>query len=291
MAINVFILITGFFMCTKEFKWQKVINLFCLMIFYRWIIYAVFLLTGYETFSFKEFVKTVLFVPYDFGHGFSSSFLGLYLLVPFINKAIKSFEKKDLQRLILTLLFLFTVLSSFLFNSAFEYIGWYVTVYLIGTYLRLYPVSFLKNTRNCLILTFVNLFLCYVSVIFISFVGTKINRNLPVFYFVADSNKILAITTAISLFCLFSNLKIGHIKIINTLAASTFGILLIHASSDIMRNWLWNDVMHSAEACGQKLFPLYAFAAVFTVYFACFAIDFTRKQIFNGVKYIWTKKQ
>ena len=286
MAINVFLLITGFFMCRKEFGWQKVINFLCLMVFYRWAIYAVFLFTGYESFSVTEFVKTILFVPLDFGRGFSSSFLGLYLLVPFLNKAIQNFEKKDFQHLILTLVFLFTVLSSFFLNSAFEYIGWYATVYLIGAYLRLYPIGFLKNTKTCFFLSAASLALCYASVIFISFAGAKLNKNLPVYWFVNDSDKILAIVTAISLFCLFKNLKIGHIKIINTLAASTFGILLIHASSDTMRNWLWNDVMHSAEAYSQKMFPLYAFGAVLAVYSACFAIDFIRKQILNGVKII-----
>lgn len=286
MAINVFLLITGYFMCRKEFCRQKVINLLCLMVFYRWIIYAVFILTGYEKFSLPELIKTVLFVPLDFGRGFSSSFLGLYLLIPFLNKAVKNFGKKDFQYLILTLVFLFTVLSSFFLNSAFEYTGWYATVYFIGAYLRLYPVEFLKNTRTCLLLSMASLALCYASAIFISFAGAKLNKNLPVYWFVNDSNKVLAILTAVALFCLFKNLKIGHIKIINTLAASTFGILLIHASSDTMRNWLWNDVFHSAEAYSNKLFPLYAFGAVFAVYSVCFAIDFIRKEILNGVKII-----
>lgn len=286
MAINVFLLITGYFMCKKEFCWQKVINLLCLMVFYRWIIYAIFILTGYEKFSLLEFIKTILFVPLDFGRGFSSSFLGLYLLIPFLNKAVQNFGKRDFQYLILTLVFLFTVLSSFFLNSAFEYTGWYATAYFIGAYLRLYPIEFFKNTKTCFLLSMASLVLCYASIIFISFIEIKLNKNLPVYWFVNDSNKILAIFTAVSLFCLFKNLKIGHIKIINTLAASTFGILLIHASSDTMRNWLWNDVFHSAEAYSNKLFPLYAFGAVFAVYSACFAIDFIRKQILNGVKII-----
>lgn len=284
MAINVFVLITGYFMCKKEFQWQKVINLLCLMIFYKYVIYAIFVLIGYEPFMLKGFAKTLLFIPLGFGKGFAASFLGLYVLVPFINKAIKNFEQKEMQRLILTLLVLFTLLSSFLLNTAFEYIGWYVTVYLIGAYLHLYPVEFLEKRKNCILLSLGTLFLCYASVVGISFAAYKMKRNLPVYWFVNDSNKILAILTAVSLFCLFKTFKIGHIKIINTLASSTFGILLIHASSDTMRNWLWNDVMKVSQAYAQKLFPLYAVGAVFTVYFSCFAIDFIRKQILRRIK-------
>ena len=93
-AINAFVLITGFFMCKKEFHWTKVVNLFCLMVFYRWFIYALFIFSGYEAFSVSELAKTILFIPRDFGHGFASSFLGLYLLVPFLNKALQNFGKK-----------------------------------------------------------------------------------------------------------------------------------------------------------------------------------------------------
>lgn len=283
MAINVFVLITGYFMCKKEFRWNKVVNLIGEMVFYKYVIYVVFLLTGYESFTLKGFAKTLLFIPLGFGKGFTASFLGLYVLIPFINKAIQNFEKKDLEWLILTLLFLFTVLSSFLLNTAFEYIGWYVTVYLIGAYLHLYPVEFLEKRKNSFWLTIATLFLCYASVIVISFAAYKWNRTLPVYWFVNDSNKILAVATAVSLFCLFKTFRIGHIKAINTLAASTFGILLIHASSDTMRNWLWNDVMQTAEAYTQRLFPLYAAGAVLAVYFSCFSIDFARKQVLRGL--------
>lgn len=144
-------------------------------------------------------------------------------MVPFLNKVVQNFEKKEFQYLVGILFFLFTVLSSFLLNSAFEYIGWYVTVYLMGAYLRLHPIEFLKNTKICFLFSTASLALCYASVIFIILIGTRMNRNLPVYWFVNDSNKILAISTAIALFCLFKSLKIGHIKIINTLAASTFG--------------------------------------------------------------------
>lgn len=72
--ISEFLLITGYFMCKKEYNWQKTINLLRLMIFYRWIIYAIFILTKYNKFSTLELIKTVLFVLIDFGHGFSSSF-------------------------------------------------------------------------------------------------------------------------------------------------------------------------------------------------------------------------
>lgn len=98
-AINVFILITGYFMCRHQFKWRKVVFLALEIVLYRWLIYGIFLASGYESFNLKEFIKTVFVLPYDFGWGFSSSFVGLYVLVPFINKLLSTLEKKNLKNL------------------------------------------------------------------------------------------------------------------------------------------------------------------------------------------------
>lgn len=279
MAINVFILISGYFMCQQQFKWKKLINLICLMVFYKYVIYGIFLITGYETFSLAAFAKTVLFIPLRFGQSFAPSFLGLYVLCPFLNLFLQHADKKTMQRLLIILLVLFTGFSSFLLNTSFEYLGWYVTVYLIGSYLRLYPIAALEKKKTCLWLFLLNLALCWCSVLIVSFAEVKMQRTLPHFWFVADSNKILAITTAISMFCLFKTLNLGSNKIINTISASTFGIFLIHTSSATMRNWLWNDIMQAGKAYAEPLFPLYACGAVVTVYLACFCIDYARRNV------------
>lgn len=59
--------------------------------------------------------------------------------------------------------------------------------------------------------------------------------------FVSDSNTVLALAISICSFMCFKNLKIGYSKLINTIGGSTFGVLLIHANSDVMREWLWKS--------------------------------------------------
>lgn len=51
-------------------------------------------------------------------------------------------------------------------------------------------------------------------------------------FFVFDSNTFLVIVTAIFAFLFFKNIKILYSKVINTIDALTFGVLLIHANSD-----------------------------------------------------------
>lgn len=289
-AINVFILITGYFMCRQQFKWRKVVFLALEIVLYRWLIYGIFLSSGYESFNLKEFIKTVLVLPYDFGWGFSSSFVGLYVLVPFINKLLSTLEKKELEKLICVLLVLFTGFSTFLFNTSFEYIGWYVTVYLIGSYLRLYEMNWMSSRRITGLLCACSLAFSWLSVICIRFLAEKMNRNLPYYYFVADSNKVLAIETAISLFLLFKNINIGSNRLINKFAASTFGVLMIHASSDTMRRWLWQDVCKNSFAFPKNNFIFHAVFCTLAVYIVCVSIDMVRKFFTDRILSIFSKK-
>lgn len=289
-AINVFILITGYFMCRQQFKWRKVVFLALEIVLYRWLIYGIFLSSGYESFNLKEFIKTVLVLPYDFGWGFSSSFVGLYVLVPFINKLLSTLEKKELEKLICVLLVLFTGFSTFLFNTSFEYIGWYVTVYLIGSYLRLYEMNWMSSRRITGLLCACSLAFSWLSVICIRFVAEKMNRNLPYYYFVADSNKVLAIATAISLFLLFKNINIGSNRLINKFAESTFGVLMIHASSDTMRRWLWQDVCKNSFAFPKNNFIFHAVFCTLAVYIVCVSIDMVRKFFTDRILSIFSKK-
>lgn len=270
-AINVFVLITGYFMCRQEFKWKKVLFLAAEVVFYRWTIAGIFLASGYEPFSLKECVK-------------------ILLVIPFINRLIQALDKKQLERLLITLLVLFTGFSTFCFNSSFEYVGWYVTVYLAGSYIRLYELRWMQSRRTVSLLCAGMLFLSWLSVAGIWYASNRFGRMLPYYYFVSDSNKILAAATAVFLFLFFKNIKIGTSKVINTLAASTFGVLMIHASSDTMRRWLWQDVCKNVEAFASDRFVLHAVGCTLAVYAVCVCIDIARKLFTDRMLRIFNSK-
>lgn len=128
------------------------------------------------------------------------------------------------------------------------------------------------------------LLLSWLSVLVISFVSNKLGRVLPYFYFVADSNKILAIFTAVFMFLFAKSINIGSNKFINLLSASTFGVLMIHANSNTMRKWLWQDVCKNVENFTSSSLIQFIFHAVvctLVVYIVCVFIDIIRKNILN----------
>lgn len=117
----------------------------------------------------------------------------------------------------------------------------------------------------------------------------------PPYRYVSDSNELLPVLTAITSFMYFKNLHIKQSKWINTIAASTFGVLLIHANSDTMRKWLWKDLLDNASHYGDEQFWLYAMVAVISVFSICIFIDririlFIEKPLFKLLNHILPAK-
>lgn len=242
-AINCFVLITGYFMCKSHISVKKFIKLIGEFYFYAIIINMIFLLTGYSDFSIKEILK-IIFPFFNITTNFTICFILFYLFIPFLNIFIKNINEKEHITLIVLLLIIYTILPTFAnANVSFNYITWFIVLYMIASYLRLYSKPFFSSTKLWLILTLSFLLISWISILCIYYVNCKYTISVYPYYFISDSNKFLAVITALSSFMLFKNLNIKQSKIINTIAASTFGVLLIHANSDTMRQWLWKDTL------------------------------------------------
>lgn len=91
-----------------------------------------------------------------------------------------------------------------------------------------------------------------------------------------DSNAFLALTNGVTSFMWFKSMKIPTNKFINTIAASTFGVLLIHANSDTMRCWIWRDVVDCTGHFDTPYYWAYSICCVLIIYIACTFIDYIR---------------
>ena len=65
-------------------------------------------------------------------------------------------------------------------------------------------------------------------------------------------------------------------RFINAVAATTFGVLLIHANSDIMRQWLWIDLLKNVSVYSYSWMPLHAIGSVLGIFVVCSIVDFAR---------------
>ena len=94
----------------------------------------------------------------------------------------------------------------------------------------------------------------------------------------SDCQGIMAIVVAVCSFMYFKNLRIRQNQIINTIAASCFGVLLIHTNSDFMRQWLWYDMVNVQEYFAEDGFFWKIIVSISIIFVICTIIDYFRIQ-------------
>lgn len=263
-GINCFLMITGYFMCTGKITIRKFIKLMGQIYLYKLCIYSLLLVAGYETLSVVRLVK-VLMPTWDIRDNFIGCFIWFWLSIPFLNVMVQNMNKRQHELLLILLLFIYTLLGSIpSFIVTFNYVTWFGVVYFVASYIRMYPIPIFNNTKLWGYLTLVSVLLTIVSVYLFNY------------QYVSDSNKIFAVVVAVCSFLWFKNLKIRYSRLINTFGAATFGVLLIHANSNAMRQWLWKDTVdvighYHTLTTGELV--LFSIGVVLAVFIICNLID------------------
>ena len=290
-GINCFVLITGYFMCKSNITLKKFMKLLLEVYFYRIVFYVIFLATGYRSFSLTELLK-VIFPVSGVADGFTSCYLLFFLFIPFLNILIRNMTEKQHILLIALCSFIYVILGTIpKIAVTMNYVSWFIVLYFIASYIRLYPKKWFESTKiaGFAMLFFIVISMC--SVVAIQWLSVKIGVSGLQYWFVVDSNKILAVLTAVFAFCFFKNLKIKNSKFINTVAASTFGMLLIHANSDAMRQWLWKDTLNNVGMYDSNLLFVHAFVSVIAIFIVCTIIDIIRRKLIEEPFFTWLMKK
>jgi hypothetical protein len=273
IGINCFVMITGYFMCRSHITAKKFAKLVCEFMFYRIIFYLIFLLSGYEPFSLGTFVKAIIPIT-KASTNFTGCFIIFWLFIPFLNILIGHLNERQHIKLMILSFFLYVLLGT-VHQVTINYVSWFIVLYFVASYLRLYPKKCFTDTKLWGIIALCSVALSAVSVVACTLLGAKINRFMP-YIFVSDSNTFLAFTTGVSVFMFFKNVKLNYNKLINTAGASTFGVLCIHANSDTMRRWLWKETLDNVGNYDSFFMPLHAIGSVIGIFAVCVVIDILR---------------
>lgn len=275
-GINCFVLITGYFMCKSNITLRKFLKLLCQIYTYNFIFYFIFLLAGLEVNPLLSlFQQTTMLI--GFSGNFTICFLFFWLGIPFLNVLIQNLNKKQHLSLVLLSLLVYTIIGSLpMVEVRINYVLWFGVLYIVASYIRLYGIYKDNNTRFWGGMTCVSLSLSLSSIYAISYVNQHFGKSIPVDYMISDCNHILGVMLAISAFMFFKNWNLKNSRYINTIAASSFGVLLIHANSNTMRQWLWKDTIDCIGHFDTPYYWLYAIGSVLAIYAICTVIDFIR---------------
>lgn len=293
VIINSFILITGYYMCKSKVKINKIINIILEVEFYKIIIYLIFLIFGKEQISFSSILGIILPVN-NIERSFISGYIILLFLIPYLNILINDMDKTKFKRLLLLLVIVYTGLGTIPYiPHTFNYIAWFVVVYLIGAYIRIFDIPKALSSKKYNILFILSLIISIVSII----IGYKYSilksKELITtsYYFLIDSNKIFAVIVSTLSFIVFINLNVKTNRIINSISKSVFGVLLIHASSDAMRQFLWTDLLHTSEMYYSNYIYIHSILSVIIIFIVCILIDKIRIILFEIIDKLLQKSK
>ena len=289
VAVNVYMFISGYFLCTSSFRVSRLIQL----VLQVWMYSVVFGLIGSITGVIKEtpvdthYYLTLLF-PVSMNHyWFLTAYIFLYLLLPFLGTAVRRMTKRQLGTAVLFLLAAFSVLKSVLparletDMQGYDCL-WYICVFAAAAYLRRFGVPFLEKRGRGIAL--------YVVCCLMVFGGTMLLRQVflrtgsleRMLKMCLEYNHILAFLAAAGLFAAFRRLKISgwFAAFVCRIAPYTLGVYLLHENLGLRyswQKWLGCDALHAAVLSADNMcyrlqsapgLVLYTAAAVVCVFAA-----------------------
>ena len=302
VAVNVYMFISGYFLCTSSFKLSRLLQLWLQI----WVYSVVFGLLGAFTGVLREatfdthYLLTLLF-PVTMGHyWFMTAYVFLYLMLPMVGIAVKKMTKQQM-RLALALLLVFFSIGKSVLPVSFEKDAqgydclWYLCVFLTAAYVRRFGVPFLEKKGRGFQLYAGNCLLIFAGTFLLRFLYLRTGRLDTRLGMCLEYNHILPYLAAIGLFAAFRRLRIEgrFAAMVNRVAPCTLGVYLLHENIGLRyswQKWLGAEAVaggNSLSAAG-SLF-LCTVVAVAAVFVCGILVDMARKWIFGGVQRILLK--
>lgn len=297
--VNSYVLTTGYYQSKSEFKQSKLWSIITSSLFYRIVIVILLSSLGLFTVTKTNLMRELFILNIDH-YWFLQIYFFLYIISPILNKLIKSVDKKGLQKIILVLFSVFSVLpfitgNKVFYNNGFSLIN-FIILYFIGAYLRKYPIKDCFLFKNCS----KNLYRTILVILFFSFflINFSLHNTLKilsssgsVFYelfgqikCISYSNPIVILQSVVYIL-FFETLEIKS-KFINNVSKTTLGVYMIH-DNEHMRMHLYRWLNISNRNIYSYKMLLYVFVCMLLIFIVCSVIEFIRQKIF---KFIYNRK-
>lgn len=299
VAVNVYMLISGYFLVNSNFKFSRLAELICQVLFYSILIEAVLLATGVlkgDDLTFNRILELIFPVQMEH-YWFISAYISMYLFSPILSIATRNMEQKKLRNTVLALLIFYSLSKSILpvqlmvDNKGYDSI-WFICVFLVAAYIRLYGISRLEKGWK-------RGFLCYGAGVAGILVVTFLIRAVYMItgrldHFIGAAfhyNHVLNLLAAVGLFYVFRNMNLSsegkRAYVICKLAPYSLGVYLLHEQIDI--RYLWPQWLGASAEGNIFMLLLRCLVAVVIVYIAGTLVDMVRSVLFKGVAGLFRK--
>lgn len=240
-GVNLFCLLTGYMLVAKDnINYKRLKNVEFQILFYTLLGLGVGFLLGKEV-GLGALLQT--FMPVVFGHyWYMTAYVIVFLLSPYFNTLIKTFDKKTFERLLFIFFVVWCIIPFFTLrenNGMFwSQLIWFVVMYFTGAYIRLMePRYSKKNYIHALWITNVILIL---SVFVISWLSGYNERFSNYIVYFRWSNSPLIVIMCLAMMRLAAMADSRSVGWINFLASLVLGIYLFQENI-FFQDICWHD--------------------------------------------------
>ncbi len=290
VAVNLYVLISGYFLVQSKFSFQKLFVLWAQIAFYSWLIGGIFLLTGQAGENATSLYELIFIVfPVTSGHyWFATVYVLLFAIAPFLNAGIERMNRKQHLSCIAVLLVIFSAWNTIIpftipiTNHEGMDIAWFVCIYMIAAYLRKYPDCMKLKKYQYVIGYVLCSVLIFVTGLLLLFVDSKVGKlgGYATNWYAYNSLPVLCGSVCLFVAFVKTEIKGKYLgRIINTMASATFGVYLIHEHR-YMR-YLWQPWLGVDKFGKGSWMLLYMVGCVLVVFIVCALIDLLRKVLFT----------
>ena len=290
VAVNVYMLISGYFLCQSGFKLSRLFQLLMQIWFYSVVfglLGAVFGMVPAETVDLYYFLQLIF--PVSMNHyWFMTAYVFFYLLLPLVGAAVKQLSKKQLQFAIGALFFWFCLFKSVLpirlttDGKGYDFL-WYLCVFLVAAYFRRFGMGALEKKSRGFLLYFVACLLAFGEIMLLYMLYSQTGKLLGLLTVSHEYNHVLPFLASVGLFSAFLGIRVpeGIGRIFGKIASLTLGVYLMHENLGVRYAWQRLFGADAIQSVGGLFIGL--FVAIFCVFAAGILVEAIRSALMKGL--------
>ncbi len=288
VAVNVYVLISGYFTKSTKFKFNKILDLWIQTIIISGTAYIIALKTGIsEEFKSPDFFKSFMPITCN-SYWFITTYFVFCAIAPFLVNIVNTINQKQHKTVCATLVFITSVLPTIFYEADWlkiskgYHIIWFVTLFFVASYIRKYD-TFKKNPFFYFVLYLLSCTIGYVIKFVLCYLTLRLNNTDKSDKFFANYNMFFVFLASVFLFLAFKNIKINSNilnKIILFFSSATLYVYLIHEAPST-RSFLWEKIVNPMGHLGFPDIIINYIVGIFGVYFVCSVLGYIIKTVYS----------
>lgn len=299
-AVNIFMLISGYFLVSSRFKIGRLADIVGQIMFYSIGGSIAGYLLGTERFhvhDFHDYANCILPIQMN-AYWFMTVYVAIYFLLPIMTTGLWSLSKRQHAQIILLFLLLdcfFKSIMPFRLHDGKGYsFQWCLTVFIIGAYFRIHGFRIVNSAIRGWILYVVSSLCIFGETICLKYVSGHYGILGEIVGASMDYNHIFVLAAAIGIFSAFVHAKPMDAKlgrVICALSPMALGVYLLQENMTIRYAWqYWFRLPWALSgSLGALLIKLWV--AVCGMMVAGMVVDYTRIKLFDKILKKWSRQR